>query len=352
MYEVYDTGDIADWRRRYEEVGAPGPYHAPRYFEVLEGRFEFEAERAECFVYGDGDETVYYPYLRRPLDTVAFDAETAAGGDYEDVVSSWYYGGPVAATDDPDPSVAREFAEAFRAFCREEGIVAEFVRFDPNLGNHRDFPVLDPVFERETVPVDLTASQDTIWDGFEKRNRNAIRQAQDSDLEVEVTESDADYGAFHDIYVDAMEAKEASDHYRFDGSFFTALRDTGQATLVVSRYGDEVVGGSFLVHDDTIAHDYLRASDPDYWDMRVNNLLCYEALMAMKRTGRDLFDFQGGRPGVFKFKKAFSPDRRKFHIARRIHIDDVYDALVDEAESTGVDVESGYFPAYRTARSN
>lgn len=345
------TRDIDDWWRYYERVGSPGPYHRPDYLERLAGNLEHDDERAEAFVLEDGDDLVYYPYIRRSLESVPFADESERDlSQYDDIVSSWYYGGPFTSSEDGDRCDV--FAREFGDHCRSENIVAEFVRFDPNETNHERFDCLEPEFNRETVWVDLTKDEGTIWDEFETRNRNAIRQAQDTAIEIEPTTAVADYEAFYAIYSNAMEAKDASEHYRFDFDFFRTLFETDLSTLLVARYDDGVIGGAIVVHDRHTAHDYLRASNPDYWDMRVNNLLCYESLMHMRDTGRELFDFQGGRPGVFKFKKSFSPDRRSLYLSTSIHMPDVYDDLVGEAERMGVDTDSGYFPEYRVDKSN
>jgi lipid II:glycine glycyltransferase (peptidoglycan interpeptide bridge formation enzyme) len=78
----------------------------------------------------------------------------------------------------------------------------------------------------------------------------------------------------------------------------------------------------------------------------------HEAVQYMHDTGRDVFDFQGGRPGVFKFKKGFSPERGEFYISKQIHIPGVYEEMVDAASAAGIDTETGYFPAYRIEQSN
>ncbi|GAB3411974.1 hypothetical protein GCM10027435_04250 [Haloparvum alkalitolerans] len=351
--EIFTENRLNEWQELYDSLEHAGSYHDPRYMSLLAGGFEQESEFAEAFVYTTDDAFVYYPYIRRTLSELPFEVDDIDGVEYSDIVSSWYYGGPVASVG-ADEDTVDAFLEEFSDYCRRENIVSEFVRFDPNLENHETFEALDPSFNRETVRVDLTQSLDDIWDDFEKRNRNAIRQAQETDIVVEPTTDPDDYAAFHDIYTDAMKAQDAAKHYRFPLSFFEALlAEDDLATLSVARYEGEVIGGSFVVHDDDIAHDYLRASDPDYWDLRVNNLICYESLMEMRRTGRELFDFQGGRPGVFKFKRGFSESGRgEFHIAKQVHIDDVYDTLVDAASDSGVDTESGYFPAYRVEQSN
>jgi len=349
---VFDLDDLSSWRKWYARLEEPGPYHHPDYVGFVAGWLEHE-HSARLFVLEDGDDLVYYPFMVRSLDTVPFapDADLDLS-TYADIVSSWYYGGPVA-TGPGAVELADRFVKRFGDYCADHDIVAEFVRFDPYVGNHEHFGGLEPEYERETVWVDLAQSEAALWDGFEKRNRNAIRQAQDTDLVVEPTSDIDDVAAFHRIYRNAMEAKGAAEHYRFDQEFFAELLANEElASLLVARYEDDVVGGSVIVHDDSIAHDYLRASNPDYWDMRVNNLICYEALMYARATGRDQFDFQGGRPGVFKFKKSFSPKRATFHVAKRVHMPETYNRLVGAAERAGIDTDTDYFPKYRVEQSN
>jgi len=352
--QTYTADELDAWTEWFDALGDVSPYHSPEYLEFISGNLEYESERPELFVYGDRHGFVYYPYIRRDLDELPFTEEPSADPTkHSDIVSSWYYGGPLLSPG-ADKSITADFARAFREYCREAGIVSEFVRFDPNHKNHQSFEELHPEFNRETVYVDLTKSKETLWDEFEKRNRNAIRQAQESDVVVETTTDSDDYRAFYDIYSNAMEAKDATTHYRFGFAFFESLFETsGLSTLIVARYDGEVIGGTAVVQNDRVAHDYLRASNPEYWDLRVNNLLCYEMLMEMRRQGLERFDFQGGRPGVFKFKKGFSTEGRgEFYIAKRTHIPEVYQELLDTAGEHGIDTDSGYFPEYREEQSN
>lgn len=349
---TYTAAEGDAWRDWYDRLDGVSSYHSHEYLTHLTGGFEYETEDAELFVYGDEDGFVYYPYIRRSLSDLAFaDDAVADSSAYSDIVSSWYYGGPILSPG-ADAALADEFVDAFGAHCREAGIVAEFVRFDPNLENHEQFDALDPTYNRDTVYVDLTKPEQAIRDEMEKRCRNALHQAEQTHLVVEPTSDPADYEAFYEIYTNAMEAKDAARHYRFSYEFFAELFEKEICTLTVPRYEGTVVGGHVIVHDGTVAHDYLRATDPDYWDMRVNNLLCYESMMAMRERGIERFDLQGGRPGVFKFKKSFSPDRGEFYIAKRTHVDEVYEKLTDAASESGLDTDTGYFPAYRVELSN
>lgn len=350
--QTYTADELDEWRSWFDRLADAGPYHAPGYLSMLAGEFEYETEYAELFVYGDEGTFVYYPYIRRPLDGSRYSVKTIDDlSSYSDIVSSWYYGGPILSGGAGE-ALATEFAAAFRDYCQDVGIVAEFIRFDPNIENHTDFDVLDPTFNRQTVPVDLTRSKETIWEQYEDRNQRAIRQAKESPLSIDRAYSATDIERFHNIYSNAMEARDAAEHYRFPVEFFERLLETSLFSLVVARYEGELVGGFIIAHDDTYSHHYLSASNPEYWDDRVNNLLYHEAVQYMHDTGRDVFDFQGGRPGVFNFKKGFSPDRGEFYISKRIHLPEVYEETVDAASAAGIDTETGYFPAYRIEQSN
>jgi hypothetical protein len=339
--------DLDTWQDYFERLVEAGPYHDPTYVSTVATWVEGPSAEPELLVLDDGDGFVYYPRIVRSLSDLPFaDANGLDATEHYDAISSWYYGGPLLGGSDPDPDLPERFVDALERHSREHDVVSEFVRFDPNRENHAAFEAMSPDHSLDTVRVDLTQSEEAIWDDFERRNRNAIRQAQDTDLEVEPTSDPDEYEAFYGIYRAAMEAKDAGERYRFDYEFFEELLGRPDlASLVVARYDGEVVGGSMLVHDDRVAHDYLRASEPDYWDMRVNNLLCYGSLTHMRDTGRELFDFQGGRPGVFKFKRGFTRSGRgQFHVAENVYLPDVYEALV---EAAGVDATTDFFPAYR-----
>lgn len=345
---LYTADDLDAWQAWYDRLDAPGPYHTPEYVDLLAGNYEDGTERPRLFVYGDEDAFVYYPYLERPIAELPFAGDALDDPEgYADIISSWYWGGPLLSPG-ADDALAATFVDAFSGHCADRGIVSEFLRFDPNVENALRFPGLDPQFSGETVTVDLTRSDEAIWDDYEGRNQRAIKQGRESDLEIDRDTTGQDVAAFHEIYTNAMDARDAAPHYRFALSFFEELLSTDLFTLVVARAAGEVVGGFVIAHDDRIAHHYLSASNPDYWDDRVNNLLYHEVVMYMRDTGRELFDFQGGRPGVFKFKKGFSmTGRGEFYVATRTHLPDVYDRLVDAAAEHGVDTDTDYFPGYR-----
>jgi hypothetical protein len=170
---TFTTEELSKWYEYFDQLQEVGPYHDPKYLTLLE-QFNQGGETAELFVLDAKEGFVYYPYLHRSLESLPFDGTTNIDlSTHRDIVSSWYYGGPIVSTngDNIKPKeLAELFSIVFDEYCESHGIVSEFIRFDPNAENHAEFRCLDPIFERETVPVELGQSVDDIWDGFEKHS--------------------------------------------------------------------------------------------------------------------------------------------------------------------------------------
>lgn len=343
-----------EWISYYRAIGNPGIYHRPDYIKLLGDHYGAEPE---LFVYGDKNSFVYYPYLKRRLSRLSFVSRESVSSKIwqgTDIISSWYYGGPIVWSKYNSPELKKrlikEFRQTFEDYCTRENIISEFIRYDPLLENSKQFEeVLDVQLDRETVYVDLSQSEQEIWERFEGRNRTSIRKAREQELEVENTSCKEAVERFTEIYIQQMKEKNASDHYLFDESFFLKmskrLGDSFQLFLI--KFSEKIIGGGIVLRDGGKSHDYLRATMPDYWNYQPNNYLLYKEILWTRKQGDRVFDLQGGRPGVFEFKKAFSPSRGQFFISTICHNSSIYLELVKLAREAGVDVNDGYFPDYR-----
>lgn len=345
--------ELEEWEEWYARLESGGVYHSPKYVRTLQAHLEAEAE---LLVYREGEKLVYYPYFRRKIEGPrSSDTATAGTGGYSDIVSSWYYGGPLVSGLDPtrDRKFVRRFAQCFSQYCLDERIVSEFVRFDPQLRN--DVAVGDVMavrYDRPTVHVDLTQSDREMWAGFEGRNRTSIRKA--VACGIRVVEAGADgIGEFARVYQREMQRKGAQGHYLFDERTFELFAEQlkERFLLFLAYHEERPIGGGVVMRGSGVAHDFLRATLPQFWSMQPNNLLLFEEIQSCKRRGDRVFDLQGGRPGVFEFKRAFSSARGAFHVAKIVHLPKVYRMLTGLAEDAGADTSGGFFPSYRAAGS-
>ena len=347
--------DMGAWESYYDRLTNPnrGVYHDPRYIKVLAGHLR---GKAELFVLTDDEDLVYYPYFLRRLEGLPFAERCEIDlAQYHDIISSWYYGGPLIECPDERRrrELARRFVTIFGDYCRDQRIVSEFIRFDPNIGNHDCFEgLLDTKRLWETVYVDLSLSAEDIWKGMETRCRTSIRKAVKSGVEVRVSCDEKEIEMFHSIYRNEMKRKGAPRHYDVSLEFLVELFRSleGKAVLISASRDGEFIGSSVCLYEKgAVAHDYLMATDPRYWKLQPNNLIIYKAIEWSKDAGLRVYDLQGGREGVYRFKKAFSRAGKGFYTASVIHDRETYDHL--KKKKCEVLGEERFFPEYRTADS-
>lgn len=330
------------WRALYERIPERGAYHDPEYVLTLATSGLGEPE---LFAFEDQGETAYYPYFKRSLDDLPAASALGLTG-YCDIVSSWYYGGPL--TSSVDPAFLDAFSASFDEACRDRGVVSEFVRFDPHLENHcLARPPTEVIQNREVVGIDLTLSEDDFPSILKKRFAKGYRPAMRKGASVRFDGGEEDLKRFTEIYAAEMERKDAPAGYLFSREFFRRLLARRFMRLVTVSVEGRVVGGGILALGPKVAHDYLRATLPEYWNMRVNEFLILSNMLRLKEEGYALYDLQGGRPGVYEFKRSFSDLTRPFFVGRAVRIPEIYAELAAASPHGG-----DFFPAYRQNEKN
>lgn len=330
MIETYFSQDMSKWWEYYKKlpVNKISAYHRPDYFAFQE---KIGSGKAVLQIFAKGDNFVYYPGLLRTLPG------KASGYDLD---SGWYYGGPVASWE-PWTPLSEPWLTAIHNARINLGVIAEFIRFEPNAENHILLENYLPVeHNRETVVVDLTVSWESIWKQFSSQNKRNVKKAKANNLIIEKSDMSSSWSDFTDIYQAEMIRKDAPEHLRFDRFFFKQLEKLMNMDLFTVLYHDEVIGGFIAATERRIAHHFLSATKYDYWEIRPNNLLFTEVIKYYHQTKRNFFDFQGGRDGVFRFKGNFSKQRRNFFIGKKIFDEKKYMELSNNRTTN-------FFPAYR-----
>lgn len=337
--------DLLSWRNYYDRLKQKGIYHSPEYIRILEKQYRDEAE---LFVYGNKEEFVYYPYFKKCLSQLPFEDKYVKNlSDYFDIVSSWYYGGPLVQSGKIDKLIFSNFLKSFSEYAYQNHFVSEFIRFDANIKNYNFYSREQVELERETVYVDLSNSLDTIWNNFSDANHRAIKKAEKNKFTVfPVSHSDCKYWeSFFKVYNDEMYRKNAPTHLCFPLSFFLEYKEKlkNNTILIVIEKEKEFCGGFIIIFDNHVAYHFLSATLPKFWPERINNLLFYNAILWAKEKELKIFDFQGGRKGVYKFKTNFSQSRREFYTYKKIHLNEIYLELSSKLSNEC----TSYFPAYR-----
>lgn len=275
-----------------------------------------------------------------------------AEGKYFDITTPYGYGGWLIEGNQKD----RLFKD-FECWCRDNGIVAEFVRYHPMLENQagvEDYYAVSPL--GETVAIDLTCPNQ-IFSNMSSKNRNVIRKATKNDVEIYQARNPEIFETFRAIYNETMDRDKAEPYYYFRREFYESIcHDLPEhAQVFYAVYEGRVIAASIMLTCNGYMNYHLSGSVREYRPLAATNLLLYRAALWGSANGcRTLYLGGGvgsGEDSLFKFKRAFyKGDLHRFYIGKKIYDKEQYDQICKVA---GVDSHSddltisGFFPEYR-----
>lgn len=270
----------------------------------------------------------YYPFLLNKINNDLLNRE------YYDIETAYGYGGPIIKC--KGDFFYDVFESKFIEYCKENGIVAEFIRFHPLVGNETKFKkYLSVCKNRTTVSIDLTQKIDDIWSkDLKSENRTQIRKAKKNGLYIEKSN---DYDQFKIIYEHTMKKVNAQKEYLFNDDYYLKLSKIKNAFLINVMMNEQIIAsGCFLYYGD-YCHYHLGGSLAEYLRLGPNNFMMWEAIKIGKELGCRTFHLGGGltdepHDNLFRFKKTFSKDFNSFYIGKRIHNQDIYEKLIKNWE--------------------
>lgn len=307
-------------------------YFTKKYLSL----YEAEKNKALCAVCIDGDNVMLMPYIRGEIKGY-YDFETAYG-----------YGGPVANTD--DEKWCHDAFENIHAFLGGNNYVCGFTRLHPLFSNEKLIEASDGVLEstgsvqllydRQTIAIDTFQSIDEIWQNqISSKNRNMIRKAEKNQLEYKAEYNFDSYDEFISLYRKTMERLEADDFYFFDDSYFEKLGNnlSDSSFLGTVRKDGKLICAAIFMYSKKYGHYHLEGGDWNYSSLGANNFLLWKTACEMHDLGIKEFHLGGGTSSsvddsLFKFKKAFSNNSKKFYIGKEIFNVSVYEEICNAWE--------------------
>ncbi|MDE7238623.1 MAG: GNAT family N-acetyltransferase [Lachnospiraceae bacterium] len=270
--------------------------------------------------------------------------------DCYDFVTPYGYGGFLLQGDTSEEE-KQALAHAYRDFCRDHHIVAEFNRYHPVIGNAHDMECLYEVVDLgHTVCMDIS-SKEKIWEGLTSKNRNLIRKAEKSGVRVYWGREESLFTEFEQIYNATMDKVGADSYYYFHKEFYDSiLNDMKHQALVFSAHlAGETIAMSIILYGNGQLHYHLSASKKEYQSYAPTNLLLYEAACFGNSIGMKTFHLGGGlgsrEDSLYHFKKQFNRyEDTQFAIGRAVFDAEAYERL---REINNNAKETNFFPAYR-----
>lgn len=296
-------------------------------------------------VAGSGSARVAYPLDLRPLADLDLGAVLDSGR--WDAASPPFTGPFV---DGPGPADA--LRDELEGLFRDEGVVTEFAHLHPWASSRGLAPAAAP--DREIVWVDLRLDPEDLWrEAYSKACRKNVRRAEREGVTVRPARDLADVAAFHHIYIATMERNEAAGTYFLGLDYFEAIfkEMPDSARFALAEHEGEVIAATLYLHDADDVYSYLGGADHSHQRLRPTNAVVHQTIAWAREQGKRRLVLGGGhRPGdgIMRFKASFSPERVTLELARGVHLQRAYDALVAawRARHPGAP-EPGFFPPYR-----
>lgn len=315
-------------------------YFLDNYIKIYEDNnegiletFNFDSKYGRCI----------YKYLKRPIEYIE-------GELYFDIATAYGYGGPLFLDykEENIEKLVEEYRIEFEKYCIENKIVSEFIRFHPLIENNKYMENhMDVSYIRDTVYIDLSNKED-IFKNMKQHCKTAVRKAIKNDV---IVEQSKDLNTFIDLYRKTMTKNNAKEYYFFNDKFFeNTIKYLGENVKIFNAIKNgKVISSAIIINYGDYIHYHLIGNDQEYSNYRPSNLLIYEVSLWGYNIGAKYFHLGGGYIGnddtLFRFKKNFNPNGIKhFYIGKKIHIDNIYQNLVDKYNSNK---ESNYFPLYR-----
>jgi len=311
------------------------------------GCYAYTGESARVYRFETTDGFVEYVFAMRP---------SVLPGRV-DIVTPYGYGGPRATCREPGRRAAliRAFSEDFSAYCRAEGVVSEFIRFHPLLGNAADFAEYCRVeFNRHTVAIPLGEPAYSLRT-LPSKCRNMVSKAIRAGVTVHALDAASDWRAFHALYRRDMIRLAAPEFYHFPEELFEAKRTRlgGEIALYGAFLGDVLIAGAMILRGGEFRHYHLASGSDASRASGASNLLIHAIAEAEAAKGAKWLHLGGGRTvdphdSLFAFKRSFTDATElDFCIGKRIRDEAAYReacALAGVDPVRGEDAER--FPEY------
>lgn len=304
-----------------------------------------DRDKLSHFEYKEGKQWLRCLSIKRPiphtldagLEDPLFDLETPYG-----------YGGPV--TNSHDINFIRSAMLKYRAKCKADNIVCEFIRFHPHNPLATNASLFDfHLQERRVVSVNLLADEQQRWQGYSKTTRNIIRKCQQK-----LTLDDNIYiDDFIALYRQTMDKNNAEAFFYFSRAYFEALSQQTHCQLLGVRSLDgELISAGFFFHAGPLAHYHLSANNLERQQENGNYYLLEQAFIRAKAAGCQTMLLGGGRTSaendsLFRFKAKFSKDILPFYIAGLDFNPVQRQRLNDEWQARHPDLNLQRFQKYR-----
>jgi predicted N-acyltransferase len=329
-FEVLSSEDGLKWNAYLQKLSLEQRdiYFTPEYYQIYE---DFGFGKSQCFVYQTQEGIVLYPFLLNSVNKFGYNLDS----EYYDIQGVYGYNGVL--TNSESSIFQKAFFNCFDEYCRQNNIIAEFLRINPILQNPLRLRTnFELIHDRDNVFVNLL--NDNLFETeYEYSTRKNIRKANKIGLTYKAISGNElngnDLDIFCEIYTHTMKRNNADEFYCFDSSFFKRISTQlkNRALFVFAILDGKVIACELVLLGSEIAYSFLGGTLSDSYQYRPNDFMKHQTINLLKSMGFTRFLLGGGPEGVFRYKKSFSINGViPFYIGKKIHNPEIYDEVVKQ----------------------
>jgi hypothetical protein len=285
------------------------------------------------------DENVFFNSFRRNKIGIT---------DFYDIEPFLGYSGPMSNS--KDETFIKNALIRYSEFCSQQNIIAEIIRFNPLLENHKLFlnTKINIFQAKDIVITSCYSEKDKQLNEFSKSRKRDIKTAQKS-LSFS---SHGNISDFKKMYNFAINEKKAKKEWHFDEKFFENISQSEKFKIVEVKSEKEILSMCILIKHKFAAYYFLAANrSPQF--VGANDLLLFNVCLMCAKENIPFLTLGGGNSAseddpLLIYKKKFSPHTYPFHMGKIVHNQMVFDKLCDESVMKNPDLKNlNYFLKYR-----
>lgn len=284
----------------------------------------------------DGQALLHTHFKARIGATAWFDSDPFLG-----------YDGPVANT--ADAGFLRRALARLSEVCRDEGLVAQVLRFNPLLGNGAALEKLHEglriVHAKDIVIVNCHADEAAQLAEFSTSRQRDLRRSAHA-ATFRILEGAGDRERFRQLYASSIRRVGADSRWHFSAEFFERAGASARVTLYgVEGPSGELFAAALAVHHPFASYWLLGAVDENATD-GASKQLVHGMAMDTAHRGTKYLILGGGNSSspeddLLVWKSKFAPRLYPFHLGLWIHMPQAF------SELTGGGAPAPYFLSYR-----
>ncbi|GKW45330.1 GNAT family N-acetyltransferase [Planococcus sp. NCCP-2050] len=352
MISVITNNETEKWNKIVKKFENFDIYYLAEYTKAFE--IHGDGEPILFYYQGDNFKAINVVMKRDIALDEKFKGEIPAQ-TFFDIATPYGYGGFLLEGEVTEKNICMLNRE-YSSLCNERGIVSEFVRFHPLLKNSsRLTSIYDVIDLGKTITMKLE-TREQIWNDLIGKNRNVIRKARNSGINIYWGRNSQLIECFIEMYNATMDKDNAKDYYYFKEDFYASiLEDLKYNSMIFyAVYEEKIISMSMILFSNTQMHYHLSASDKKFQHLAPTNLLLYESACWGVENGYNTFHLGGGlgsqEDSLYKFKKAFNKGSNSyFSVGKKVFDEVRYKNLMAlRMETKFKGIKESFFPGYRS----